>query len=159
MRGTALAAARLRSMTELDGEPRTILRARHDWQRFQQNRPMYNGVYDWHTLEGPCVVKRGGRYYCLFSAGRWENETYGVDYAVARDVLGPYSDQGNEGGARLLRTIPGQLIGPGHNSILTGTDGQDWIVYHAWDPGMTGRRMFMDRLVWEASGPRCDRWS
>jgi beta-xylosidase len=155
--GTALAAAPLKSMTELAGEPHTILRARHDWQRFQANRTMYGGVYDWHTLEGPCVVKRQGRYYCFYSAGRWENETYGVDYAVADEVLGPYSDQGNEAGPRVLQTILGQLIGPGHNSIVVGPDGVDRIVYHAWDPGMTGRRMFVNRLTWSANGPRCVR--
>jgi beta-xylosidase len=154
--GTGLAVAPLKTMIELDGEPRTVLRARHDWQRFQANRPMYGAVYDWHTLEGPAVVKRGGRYYCFYSAGRWENETYGVDYAVADHVLGPYSDEGNEAGARLLRTIPGQLIGPGHNSVVRGPEGGDWIVYHAWDPAMTARRMFLKRLVWTPEGPRVD---
>ena len=145
-------------MTQLRDEPRTVLRARHDWQRFESNRAIYNGTYDWHTVEGPCVRKRNGRYYCFYSAGRWENDTYGVDYAVADHVLGPYSDSGNESGPRVLRTIPGSLIGPGHNSIVSTPDGEDWIVYHAWDPGMTARRMFIDRLVWTADGPRCERW-
>jgi beta-xylosidase len=157
--GTALAVAPLKTMHELDGEPRTVLRARHDWQRFQVDRPMYGGVYDWHTLEGPAVRKHDGRYYCFYSAGRWENESYGVDYAVADHVLGPYSDAGNETGARVLRTIPGVLIGPGHNSIGTGPDGEDWIVYHAWDAAMTGRRMFVDRIEWTPDGPRCRRFS
>lgn len=155
--GTALAVARFKTMTELNSEPRTVLRARHDWQRFQANRPIYGGVYDWHTLEGPAVRKWNGRYYCFYSAGRWENETYGVDYAVADHVLGPYSDEGNDSGPRVLRTISGRLIGPGHNSIITGPDGEDWIVYHAWDPAMTGRRMFLDRLLWTPSGPRSQR--
>jgi beta-xylosidase len=153
--GTALAMAPLKNMTELDGQARTVLRARHDWQRFQANRFMYDRVYDWHTLEGPAVCKREGRYYCFYSAGRWENETYGVDYAVADQVLGPYSDEGNASGPRVLRTVPGKLIGPGHNSLLTGPDGAEWIVYHAWDPGMTARRMFVERLIWTSEGPRC----
>jgi beta-xylosidase len=155
--GTALSGARLKSMTELELPPIAVLRARHDWQRFQANRTIYGAVYDWHTLEGPTVVKRGGRYYCFYSAGRWENDTYGVDYAVADHVLGPYSDQNNASGPRVLRTVPGQLIGPGHNSVVIGPDGHDWIVYHAWDPAMTARRMFLDRLIWTADGPRIDR--
>jgi beta-xylosidase len=156
--GTALSVAPMKSMTELTGEHRTVLRATQDWQRFQSNRPMYGGSYDWHTLEGPFVVKRRGQYFCFYSAGRWENDTYGVDFAVADHPLGPWKSEGNTAGARVLRTIPGELIGPGHNSIVTTPDGEDWIVYHAWDPRMTARRMFIDRLVWTDDGPRCVRF-
>ena len=155
--GTGLMVARLKSMTQLADEHHVVLRARHDWQRFEANREMYGARYDWHTLEGPFVRKRGGLYYCFFSAGRWENETYGVDYAIAQNPVGPYSDEGNENGPRVLHTVPGELIGPGHNSIVRGPDGSDRIVYHAWDSAMTARRMFVDRLIWTAQGPRCER--
>src|SRR5262245_43656668 len=37
--GTAVEVDRLKSMTELAGKPKVILRARHDWQRFQSARP------------------------------------------------------------------------------------------------------------------------
>jgi GH43 family beta-xylosidase len=148
---------RLQDMTRLEGQERIVVRARHDWQRFIANRIMYGGVYDWHTIEGPCVRKRNGRYYCLFSAGRWENETYGVDFAVADNVLGPYRCDSNDSGARLLRTLPGKVLGPGHNSMIEGPDGStDYIVYHAWDPKMIARRMCLDRLKWTPEGPTCD---
>jgi len=153
--GTALMAARLKSMSELADEGRVILRARHDWQRFQQHREMYGATYDWHTLEGPFVRRHDGRYFCFYSGGRWEDETYGVDYAVADSVLGPYSDAGNEAGPRVLRSVPGARIGPGHNSVVRGPDGSDYLVFHAWDPQMTARRMFIERLVWTSEGPRC----
>ncbi len=154
--GTMLAVDRLTTMDKTAGEERVILRARRDWQRFMANRPMYDGVYDWHTLEGPFVRKHAGRYYCFYSGGRWEDETYGVDYAVADHVLGPYSDEGNENGPRVLRTIPGQMIGPGHNSIVTGPDGADYLAYHAWDPAMTARRPCVSPLYWTPGGPRCE---
>jgi len=156
--GTALAVAPLKSMTELADDSRVVLRAKHDWQRFEANRSMYGGRYDWHTLEGPFVRKHAGRYYCFYSGGRWENESYGVDYAVADRVLGPYSSDGNDSGPRVLHTLPGELVGPGHNSIVRGPDGEDRIVYHAWDARMTARRMFIDRLIWTRDGPRCERW-
>jgi len=155
--GTALMVTGMKSMTELDGPGTMILRARHDWQRFQASRPMYGKVWDWHTLEGPFVRKHDGRYYCFYSAGRWENESYGVDYCTAPSVTGPYSDTGSELGPRVLRTIQNQLIGPGHNSIITGPDGQtEYLVYHAWDKGMKMRQMFVDKLIWTAGGPRCE---
>ena len=153
--GTALVMDRLASMTQLAGEKRVVLRARHDWQRFLQDRVMYGARYDWHTLEGPSVLKRAGRYWCFFSAGRWEDETYGVDYAVADAVTGPYTDAGNDAGPRVLRTVPGVALGPGHNSFAVSPAGTDYIVYHAWDTAMTGRRMFLDPIDWTADGPRC----
>ena len=147
---------RLTDMTHLAGEERVVVRARHDWQRFIRDRVMYGGVYDWHTIEGPCVRKRNGKYYCFFSAGRWENETYGVDFAISDNALGPYTCNSNDSGARVLRTLPGQVLGPGHNSLTTGPDGStDYIVYHAWDPEMTARRMFIDPIEWTTDGPRC----
>lgn len=155
--GTALAVRRMKSMTELDSDETVVLRARHNWQRFQFNRPMYGRVWDWHTLEGPFVRKHDGRYYCFYSGGRWETENYGVDYGVADHVLGPYSDAGNENGPRVLRTIPNQLIGPGHNSIAVGPDGEnEFIVYHAWDKQMKLRQMTIDHLLWTSDGPRCE---
>lgn len=154
--GTALVVDRLLGMTRLAGEPRTVLRARSDWQRFQANRVMYGQVFDWHTLEGPFVRKHNGLYYCFYSGGCYQGEGYGVDYGAASNVLGPYSDQGNESGARVLRSVPGKVIGPGHHSIVRGPeDRTDFIVYHAWDPEMSARRMHIDRLEWTAEGPRC----
>jgi beta-xylosidase len=155
--GTALMAAPMKSMTELENEGEVVLRARRDWQRFEANRLMYGKAWDWHTLEGPFVRKHEGRYYCFYSAGRWEDETYGVDYGVAERVMGPYRDEGNENGPRVLRSVRNQLIGPGHNSIVTGPDGvSEYIAFHAWDSEMKMRQMFIERLVWTANGPRCE---
>jgi beta-xylosidase len=154
--GTALMVARMRSMIELENEGQVVLRARSDWQRFRANRLMYGRVWDWHTLEGPSACRHAGQYYCFYSGGRWENETYGVDYGVAEHVMGPYADAGNESGPRVLRSEP-HLIGPGHNSIILGPDKVDRIVFHAWDEKMTARRMFVERLLWLPEGPRVDR--
>jgi len=154
--GTAMMVVAMKSMTELEDQGRPVLRARSNWQRFKANRLMYGLNWDWHTLEGPCVCKHQGRYYCFYSGGCWENESYGVDYGVAENVLGPYSDAGNEKGPRVLKTIPNHVIGPGHNSIIRGPDGEtDYIVYHAWDKQMKLRRMCIDELVWTPEGPRC----
>ena len=154
--GTALAVAELETMTRLSGRVDTVLRAHFDWQRFLPNRSMYGGSYDWHTLEGPCVIERDGIYYCFYSGGRWQGADYGVDFAVARDVLGPYSNTGGENAPRILRSAPGHLLGPGHNSIVTGPDGRTlYLAYHAWDPTYSARRLCIDPLLFTADGPRC----
>jgi beta-xylosidase len=155
--GTALMVAKMRSMTELENEGVPVLRASRDWQRFEAGRQMYGQVWDWHTLEGPSVCRYGGKYYCFYSGGRWENESYGVDYCIADSVMGPYADTGTDEGPRVLRSVANHVIGPGHNTVITGPDGQtEYIVYHAWDAGMKARRMFIDKLIWTENGPRCD---
>lgn len=151
--GTALAVARLAEMVRLEGEPRTVLRATADWQIFRRNREMYGGVYDWHTLEGPFVRKHDGRYYLFYSGGAWERPNYGVSYAVAESPLGPFVEPESDV-PTLLCSVPGRVVGPGHNSVVRGPDGEDYLVYHAWDPQKTGRRMCLDKLEWTPAGPR-----
>jgi beta-xylosidase len=153
--GTALVVHRLETMTRLAREGTTVLRARWDWQRFASGRAMYGGIHDWHTLEGPYVVREGGRYWCLYSGGRWETERYGVDWAVADAVLGPWDDPGGDRGPRVLRTVPGRVIGPGHCSVVRAPDDVTRvIVYHAWDPDLRARTMRIDPLVLAPEGPR-----
>jgi beta-xylosidase len=149
--GTTVAVDRMLDMTHLAGRPRTLLRASDDWQLFRRDREMYGRVADWHTLEGPFVVLRDGRYFLLYSGGAWEEPNYGVSYAVADHPAGPYREPVT--GPAVLRTRPGVVLGPGHNSVVEGPRGGDWIVYHAWDPARSARRMCIDRLAWGPDGP------
>jgi GH43 family beta-xylosidase len=155
--GTALIADRMLSMTELAGEEVVILRAQYPWQRFQKDRVMsaYGGqVFDWHTLEGAFVLHHDNRYWCLYSGAAYGTPNYGVDYGVADNVLGPYSGAGSEEGPRFLRTNPGGLRGPGHNSVTIGPDGLEYVFFHAWDDAHTKRQMYVRRLIWTSDGPR-----
>ena len=71
--------------------------------------------------------------------------------------MGPYSDAGNETGPRVLRSVPGYVMGPGHNSIVFAADGKtEYIVYHAWPKNMAARQMYLDKLIWTADGPVCN---
>ncbi|MDQ3396249.1 MAG: glycoside hydrolase family 43 protein [Deinococcota bacterium] len=151
--GTALVVDRLVAMDKLEGKPRTVLRATADWQIFKYNREMYGRVYDWYTLEGPFLRKHEGRYYLFYSGGAWEEPNYGVSYAVAGSPFGPFTEPGGKGPA-LLRSVPDRVIGPGHNAVVRAPDGEDYLVYHAWDPQKTGRRMCLDKLEWGREGPR-----
>jgi len=144
---------RSRDPWTLAGAPVAVLDATADWQRFQRDRQMYGALHDWHTLEGPCVVRRAGRLWCLYSGGRWEGPDYGVSWAVADHPFGPWTGAPGEGPA-VLRSSPGRLLGPGHNSVVTGPDGGDWLVYHAWDAEWIARRMCLDRVTWTPDGPR-----
>jgi GH43 family beta-xylosidase len=139
-------------------EPRVVVRATSDWQIFQRNRRWYDRDWEaWHTVEGPFVMERDGRYYCLYSGGCWETADYGVSYAVAEHPLGPWRDEWSRSGPVVLKGIPDKVLGPGHNSVIRGPDGRtDYMVYHAWDAAKTARRLCIDPLEFTSGGPRCD---
>jgi arabinan endo-1,5-alpha-L-arabinosidase len=152
--GTMLAVDVLEDMTRLSGRPTAVLAPSSDWQIFRRGRAMYGQVYDWHTLEGPFVCRRQGRYVIFYSGGNWEEPTYGVGWAGADHPLGPWTEP--QGLEPLLRSVPGHVVGPGHNSLVVGPDGQDVLVYHAWDPAGTARRLCIDPVAWTAAGPAVD---
>jgi beta-xylosidase len=155
--GTGTAVVELADdMVSVKGEPRTVLRASADWQVYERNRSLYGKTWDpWHTVEGPFVVIHGGKYYCFYSGGLWKAENYGVSYGVADRAEGPYI-QAQPEGPIVLTGVPGKVLGPGHCSIVTGPDGREYVCYHAWDVGMTARRLCIDPLVWTEKGPRCE---
>jgi len=100
------------------------------------------------------VVEHDGKYYLLYSGGNWQTESYGVGYAVADTVLGPYTEP--EPGPSVLKGRGEDVIGPGHNSVVVGPDGRTrFIVYHAWDLDRTARRMCIDPLVYVSGAPKC----
>jgi beta-xylosidase len=154
--GTAVVALGDDMMTPL-AKPRVVVRATSDWQIFQRNRRWYDRDWPaWHTVEGPFVWSHEGRYYCFYSGGCWETPDYGVSYAVADHPLGPWRDEWSEAGPAVLRGVPGKVLGPGHNCVVLGPDGETpFIVYHAWDVARTARRMCIDPLVFTEKGPRC----
>lgn len=154
--GTAVVVDRLVGPGRLAGDPRPVVSATADWQLFLADRPMYGAVHDWHTCEGPFVVRRQGRYWCLYSGGNWEEAGYGVSAVWAQTPLGPWHEPDRAAaGPTVVRTVPGVVHGPGHASVVTDDAGADWLVYHAWDAAGTARRMCLDRLTWTAEGPVC----
>lgn len=156
--GTGIAAVPLRDdMASPADSPKTILRASSDWQIFERNRTWYERRWEaWHTVEGPFVVFHQDRYYCFYSGGNWESSNYGVGVGVAEHPLGPYIDEWSSAGPSVLKGVADRIIGPGHNSVVLGPDGQThYLAYHAWDASRAARRFCLDRLEWTPDGPRC----
>lgn len=161
--GTGIVVDRLLDMVRLAGERATVLRPHAEWHIYERDRRWYDRVWDWFTVEGPFVRKHEGRYWCFYSGGAWHAANYGVSCAVADHPLGPYETVGAPEGATILRTVPGRAIGPGHASVVLAPDNiSEYLVYHAWDPPLTGRYMFADPLSWAqgrpaSSGPSTER--
>lgn len=147
--GTGTVCDRMVDPFTLEGHPRPVTRARFDWQVYDPQRLSKGGVR-WHTVEGPFVLKRKGRYYEMFSAGNWQNETYGVSFATTLNLETPDEWLQAADGERtlpMLRTIPGAVIGPGHNSVVRGPDNRQlYCIYHRWSADVNDRVLCLDPL-------------
>lgn len=147
--GTGTVRDRMLSPFELEGNPQPVSRALFDWQVYDPARAS-KGSVRWHTVEGPFILKRKGVYYEMFSGGNWQNPSYGVSFAKTQDLQAPeewlqFSD--GEKILPILMTIPGKVIGPGHNSVVRGTDNfQPFCVYHRWADDLRGRLLAIDRM-------------
>lgn len=153
--GTGTAVDRLLDPLTTAGRPQPVTRACYDWHVYDPQRVEKGGVR-WHTLEGPFVLKHKGRYYQMFSGGNWQNDSYGVGYATTDtlETAGEWAQMCDGEATRpILRTIPGQVIGPGHNSAVRGPDNRQlYCVYHRWGKRKgqagDGRLLAIDPLDW-----------
>lgn len=145
--GTGTVLDRMLDPFTLAGNPRPVTRAKYDWQVYDPARKEKGGVR-WHTVEGPFVLKRKGVYYQMFSGGNWQNESYGVSFAVSETLVREDEwTQFSDGTTTqpILRTIPGRILGPGHNSVAAGPNNRElYCVYHRWNK--TGRVLAIDRM-------------
>ncbi|MCD9184879.1 MAG: glycoside hydrolase family 43 protein [Pyrinomonadaceae bacterium] len=145
--GTGTVVDKMKDFFSLEGNPRPVTRARFDWQIYDANRIEKGGVR-WHTVEGAFILERKGVYYEMFSGGNWQNVSYGVSFATTDDIerdeeWKQFSD--GEKTLPILRTIPGQVIGPGHNSVIRGLNNREtFCIYHRWTEN--GRVLAIDRM-------------
>ncbi|MCU0495394.1 MAG: glycoside hydrolase family 43 protein, partial [Chloroflexaceae bacterium] len=149
--GTGTVRARMASPFTLAEPAVPVTRARYDWQVYDPQRANKGGVR-WHTVEGPFVLERKGLFYQMFSGGNWQNLSYGVSYATSNRIDPPDEWAQVADGEQVLpvlRTIPDQLIGPGHNSVVRGPDNRQlFCVYHHWSSDASDRVMAIDRQDW-----------
>jgi arabinan endo-1,5-alpha-L-arabinosidase len=122
--------------------------------------------------EAPLVLQRDGFCYLLVSTSDCCNgplSGYAVVAGRSTSPTGPFTDHegvpldaGRAGGTPVLYQTGDRWIGPGHNTALTDTAGQDWTSYHAIDAsdpyfsgsvGFTKRPVLLDPLDWVDGWP------
>jgi arabinan endo-1,5-alpha-L-arabinosidase len=111
------------------------------------------------AVEAPFIIYRDNYYYLFVSYDQCcqgINSTYNVRVGRSESITGPYQDRDEvsmmeDGGTQI--TFPTKrYLGPGHNAIFT-EEGQDYIVYHAYDAVQGGTpTLRIDPLEWDAEG-------
>ncbi len=99
--------------------PETMVPCIHVSQPWEEIWPRVN--------EGPYVLKHEGTYYMTYSANSYESPFYGIGYATAPHVTGPWTKY--EGNPILQK--PGELVGVGHSAMFTDKEGQLRVVFHS----------------------------
>jgi arabinan endo-1,5-alpha-L-arabinosidase len=121
-------------------------------------------------VEGSWVI-RHGRYYYIFYSGDnccGPKANYDVMVARSRDATGPFEtlEEAKNVSHSIVLAKRDYWIAPGHNSIVSDSAGQDWIVYHAIDARHsrenpsdevnTRRVMLIDPIRWVKDWPVID---
>jgi inosine-uridine nucleoside N-ribohydrolase len=104
-----------------------------------------------HYVEGPCMFRKDGKYYFMWSEGGWTGPDYSVAYAIGSSPLGPFKRIG-----KVLQQDRSIATGAGHHSVLQvpGTD-QWYIVYHRrplTETDANHRVTCIDRMEFDAQG-------
>jgi len=120
-------------------------------------------------FEGAMLYRHGGYYYLFASIGsccEGANSTYQTVVGRSTSLMGDYETRNSNGtlfSKKMLKNSYDVLInrnsrfvGPGHNSeIVTDDEGQDWILYHAYDltQNESERMLMLDRITWQDGWP------
>ena len=137
-----------KNLNRLSAAPKTLFSFNNDhvWARSGNAHERNHLAY----IEGPWMFKRNGTYYLEYSASGTEWLTYATGVYTAKSPLGPFTYmRGNP----LLRQVYGLAAGPGHGSVIQGSDGNYWQFYLTVLPNPPGgRRIGMDPIGFDAEG-------
>ena len=100
--------------------------------------------------EAPCMFRENGRYYFMYSAGSWTDDTYRVVYGVTDHPLHRVGET-----TTILQTDKAVAKAPGHNGYLKDTDGRYYCVYHRRPLNKRSRHariLAIDRMDFTADG-------
>ena len=94
---------------------------------------------------------KDGKYYFMWSEGRWKRDDYRVAYAIADSPFGPFEKRDV-----ILQTDKEVATGAGHHSVIFNEkNGKYYIVYHRHPLGATdgnNRVTCIDEMHFDAEG-------
>ena len=102
-------------------------------------------------VEGPFMFIKDGKYYFMWSEGKWTRDNYRVAYAIADSPFGPFEKRDV-----ILQTDPNVGTGAGHHSVIYNQKSKKYyIVYHRHPLGAkdgNNRVTCIDELHFDAEG-------
>jgi arabinan endo-1,5-alpha-L-arabinosidase len=100
-----------------------------------------------HVVEAPWLRRRGTTYELFYSGGSYQG-AYGVGYATASSVAGPYQKSPFN---PILRGTA-QVVGPGGGSLVIGPRGGQWLAYHGRAEAFPAPRLLRMDSIGDSGG-------
>lgn len=87
-------------------------------------------LFTWEstTREGPFLIERQGEIHLMYSGGLYFLPNYAIGDSVGTDPLGPFERRTDN--PILASTPSGELIGPGHHSVVAGAHDDLLMFFH-----------------------------
>jgi hypothetical protein len=80
------------------------------------------------TIEGPGMLKLGGKYFLFYAGNNYDSSSYAIGYAVCNSAVGPCTDGPNNP----LIASQATMLGPGSPAFFTNNSGQVVMDFAAW---------------------------
>jgi beta-xylosidase len=96
------------------------------------------------AIEGPTVVRSGGRYYLFYGANNYDSPSSGIGYATSTSLLGAFSNRSTFGPWLGTR---GHAQGPQGPCVFTDSTGVTRMAFAAWS-GTVGYENGGVRSLW-----------
>jgi GH43 family beta-xylosidase len=112
---------------------------------FRADSPWEGGI-----VEAPALLRRGGAFYLLYSAGRCcgRHCNYATGVARSPSLLGPWEKR-----PAPILAGDGTIRCPGHVGVARGPGGQPVVAYHAYVRGdPSNRQLLIAPLSFDAAG-------
>src|SRR5579871_824235 len=118
---------------------------------------------NWQAIEAPFIVSHGGFYYLFTSwdlCCRGLKSTYKTMVGRSQSVTGPYTDATGtllaQGGGTPVLLPNARWLGPGGQSALIKSKGDDLIVFHAYDSTTGKPYLQLSTIDWKDNWPHAD---
>ncbi|APS40564.1 glycoside hydrolase family 43 protein [Salegentibacter sp. T436] len=110
-----------------------------------------------NLIEGVWLSKHKDFFYLYYSGDNCcgDEAHYAVMVARSKSPEGPFEKYKNRDGTPVILSKNKDWLAPGHNSIITDKNENDWLMYHAIDPKdkQKGRVLLMDRINYKNDWP------
>jgi len=108
-----------------------------------------------YAQEGPKITRHGGWYYMTTAVGGTAGPPTGhmVITARSRSIQGPWENAPNNPITR-TRSASEPWGSRGHATLVEGTDGRWWMLYHGYENGFwtLGRQALLEPIEWTPDG-------
>lgn len=104
---------------------------------------------DYASVEGPCVVKYGSKYFLLYAGGAFGQSCYSIGFAYSTSPVGTFIRRASGNGDPIMSNWESpNCYSIGAPNVVQDGAGNSWVVYRQWPNPPSGSHHFcIDQLT------------